>query len=202
MSQIEINGINLPVEPGVLTWSDLLFNLETRHLGKGKVITSVQFDGSEILQFRDSEVLQRSLGSIEEVKVEAEPMEVMLRSAIKEAEGFLMSLQTSLAEIAEDFRRQLADEANTKLSAAFAGIKMFAALLQGAELQLSGEHHRGSASVSHILGEMGPTLESIIEAQNQHDWILVADILEFELLVHLSSFERSLVSFKDRLSIQ
>jgi hypothetical protein len=49
---------------------------------------------------------------------------------------------------------------------------------------------------------MGPTLESIIEAQNQHDWILVADILEFELLVHLSSFERSLVSFKDRLSIQ
>jgi hypothetical protein len=46
---------------------------------------------------------------------------------------------------------------------------------------------------------MGPTLESLIESQSQQDWILVADILEFELLANVSGFEQSLAAFKQRL---
>jgi hypothetical protein len=46
---------------------------------------------------------------------------------------------------------------------------------------------------------MGPNLESLIEAQGQQDWILVADILEFELSASMSSFEPVLVALKQKL---
>jgi hypothetical protein len=197
--QLEINGINLPVHPALHTWQDLLQELESKHLGQGKMISSVRFDGYEVLQFRDAECLNRRLQHLGDIQVQASPMEEMVKGAVTEAEGYLVTLQTSLVEVAEAFRRQLANEANNKLSQVFEGIKMLAALLQGVELSLSGQYHQGPSSVAQILGEMGPTLESLIESQGQQDWILVADILEFELLANVSGFEQSLASFKQHL---
>ena len=199
--QLEINGINLPVHPALHTWQDLLQELESKHLGQGKMISSVRFDGNEVLQFREAECLSRPLQYLGDIQVQASPMEDMVKSAVTEAEGYLVTLQTSLVEVAEAFRRQLANEANNKLSQVFEGIKMLAALLQGVELSLSGQYHQGPTSVAQIFAEMGPTLESLIESQGQQDWILVADILEFELLANVSGFEQSLAAFKQRLRI-
>jgi hypothetical protein len=197
--QLEINGINLPVHPALHTWQDLLQELESKHLGQGKMISSVRFDGNEVLQFREADYLNRPLQHLGEIQVQASPMEDMVKGAVTEAEGYLVTLQTSLVEVAEAFRHQLANEANSKLSQVFEGIKMLAALLQGVELSLSGQYHQGPTSVAQILAEMGPTLESLIESQGQQDWILVADILEFELLANVSGFEQSLAAFKQRL---
>jgi hypothetical protein len=197
--QLEINGINLPVHPGLHTWQDLLQELESKHLGQGKMISSVRFDGSEVIQFREAECLTRPLQYLGEIQVQASSMEDMVKSAVVEAEGYLVTLQTSLVEVAEAFRHQLTNEANSKLSQVFEGIKMLAALLQGVELSLSGQFHQGPSSVAQVLAEMGPTLESLIESQGQQDWILVADILEFELVANLSGFEQSLAAFKQRL---
>lgn len=197
--QLEINGINLPVHPGLHTWEDLLQELESKHVGQGRMISSVRFDGDEVLQFREAEVLNRPLQHLNGIQVQASPMEDMVRSAVAEAEGYLVTLQTSLVEVAEAFRHQLAEEANSKLSQVFEGIKMLAALLQGVELSLSGQYQQGPTSVAAVLTEMGPTLEGLIESQGQQDWILVADILEFELLANLSGFEHSLAAFKQRL---
>jgi hypothetical protein len=197
--QLEINGINLPVHPGLHTWQDLLQELESKHLGQGKMISSVRFDGSEVIQFREAECLNQPLQYLGEIQVQASPMEDMVKSAVVEAEGYLVTLQTSLVEVAEAFRLQLINEANTKLSQVFEGVKMLAALLQGVELSLSGQFHQGPSSVAQVLAEMGPTLESLIESQGQQDWILVADILEFELVANVSGFELSLAAFKQRL---
>jgi hypothetical protein len=165
------------------------------------MISSVRFDGSEILQFREAECLNRPLQHLEAIQVQASPMEEMVKTAVTEAEGYLVSLQTGLAEVAEAFRHQLTNEANSKLSQVFEGIKMLAALLQGIELSLSGQYQQGPTSVARVLTEMGPTLESLVESQNQQDWILVADILEFELLANLTAFEQPLAAFKQQLRL-
>ncbi|MEW5976513.1 MAG: hypothetical protein AB1898_11995 [Acidobacteriota bacterium] len=199
MSQIEINGVNLPVDPALHTWQELLESLEQKHLGRGKVISTVHFDGHLIETFRDLEQLNRPLHSIGEVQVKAVPMEEMVGEALKEAETYLLSLQTSLAEVAETFRHQLIDQANSKLSQVLEGIKMFVALLQGIELQLTSQYQTGTTIVEQQLVEMRPTLESLVEAQTQKDWILVSDILEFELLTNLSAFERTIQVYRQTL---
>ncbi len=196
MPQLDINGINLPVGAEIHNWEQLLRELETKHLKQNQVISSVHFDGDEILQFRDTEHLGRTLHSISEVRVEAKPLQQMVKEALDEASRFSVSLQTSLADIADGFRSQLIDQSNSKLSEVLQGIKMYIALLEGIELSLTGQYKTGSTQVERIVEEMGPSLESLIEAQNQHDWILVADILEFELLSNLTSFERVMLEFK------
>jgi glutaredoxin 2 len=201
MPQLEINGINLPVGPGIYNWEQLLRELETRHLKQNHVISSVHFDGTEILQFRDSEHLEKALHSISEVKVEAKPLQQMAEDALSEASRFSGSLQASLADIADGFRSQLIDQANSKLSEVLQGIKMYIALLEGIELSLTGQYKTGSTQVEKITEEMGPSLESLIEAQDQQDWILVADILEFELLSNLTAFERVMFEFRRKLGL-
>ena len=89
--QLEINGINLPVHPGLHTWQDLLLELESQHLGQGKIISAVRFDGNEVLQFREAEFLNRPLQYLGDIQVQASPMEDMVKSAVTEAEGYLVT---------------------------------------------------------------------------------------------------------------
>ena len=199
MQQLEINGINLSVSQGVQNWSQLLQELESKHLGRGQAISSVHFDGDEIIQFRDSEYLERPLHSIGEVKIEAKPLLSMAKDAVQDAQRYLVNLQASLADIADAFRNQLAEQANTKLSEAFQGIKLLLSLLEGIELSLTGQYKSGNTRVENAVVDMAPTLESLIEAQTQQDWILVADILEFEMLCNLTTLEQTIQDFKQKL---
>lgn len=201
MPQLEINGITLPVNPALYTWRELLEELESKHLGEGKVIGSVHFDGAEVTEFRDESVLTRPIQSIAEVKIDAVSLKEMVRSALVESETYLLNLETSLVDVAETFRQQQADQANSKLTQVFEGVKMFVALLRGIELSLTDSLNSSPSRVEQIFEEMTPTLESLIEAQTQKDWVLVADILEFELLANLSGFERILTEFKQLLGV-
>jgi hypothetical protein len=199
MPELEINGINLPVGPEVHNWNQLLQELESKHLRRGQAIVSVRFDGDEIIQFRSSEYLDRPLHSIGEVRIEAKPLQLMAKDAVQDAHRYLVNLQSSLADVADAFRNQLIDQANSKLSETFQGIKMLVSLLEGIELSLTGQYKSGSTQVENAVVEMGPTLESLIEAQTQQDWILVADILEFELICNLTALEQTVQDFKQKL---
>jgi len=201
MPHLEINGINLPVNPAICTWRELLEELESKHLGAGKVIGSVHFDGTEVGGFRDEAILGRPIQTIEEVRIEAVSLHDMVTSALIESEGYLLSLQTSLVDVAEKFRQQQTDPANTKLTQVFEGVKMFVALLRGIELSLVDGLDHNQSTVEQLFAEMTPTLQSLIESQIQRDWVLVADILEFELLANLSSFERILTEFRQLLRL-
>jgi hypothetical protein len=201
MPQLEINGINLPVAPEIHSWDQLLSELESKHLGRGQIISSVYFDGDEIVQFRESEHLERLLQSIAEVKIEAKPLRQMAREATQDISRYLVSLQASLADIADAFRNQLLEQANTRLSETFRGIKMLVSLLEGIELSMTGQYRCGTTQVEKAVEDMGPTLESLIDAQSQKDWILVADILEFELLCNLTTLESTIQEFKQKLGV-
>src|SRR5258708_1282031 len=103
MSQLEINGVITKVNPNFQTWRDLLNDLESTRLGAGEVIASVKFNGDEVPHFREDNILGQPLKSIEEVHIQAVAMKEMARSALREAEAFLNSLETSMVDVAESF---------------------------------------------------------------------------------------------------
>jgi hypothetical protein len=201
MPELEINGINLPINPAISEWRELLEELESSHLAPGKVIGAVHFDGTEVNEFRNQSVLTRPIRSIGKVRIEVVPLEEMVKTALIESETYLLNLQTALVDIAETFRQGRTDQANSRLTQAFEGIKMFVALLRGIELALADIPNKPPSTVERIFGEMTPTLESLIGAQTQRDWILVADILEFELLANLTGFEQAQTEFRQLLRV-
>jgi len=201
MSQLQLNGVDTPIDPSLQTWRELLIELESRRLSQDHVISSVRFDGDEVTHFRVDGVLDLRLESIEQIRVEAIATKAMLQDAVREAEGYLLSLEASLVDVAEAFRNGQTEQANLKLQHIFAGVKMQIALVRGIELSLSPVAQNGASRVEETLDQMGPTLQELIVAQTQQDWTLVADILEYELVAQLGSFEGVLSGFKPDLDL-
>ncbi len=195
MTQLEINGVQFPFDSSYSTWNDLLNDLETHRISKGNAIASVFFDGEEINEYRHGEILERSLDSIITIQITTSSLQDMVKQAIADAGNYQSTLQNAMMETAELFRIQNLQDANLRLSEIFQGIKMFIALMKGLELQCSGQTRMDSSPIDKLIEEMGPTLESLIDSQNQQDWILVADILEFELASAINAFEPVIQNF-------
>jgi hypothetical protein len=201
MTQLAFNGNNLPVDPALHTWQELLTVLESRQLNENEVIASVHFDGDEVLNFRREDALNVRLSVVQEVRVEAMGQREMLRGAIQEAETYLPTLRASMLSVAELFRSERLDQANTQLQELFNGMKMLVALLRGMELSLSGVAAASESKVEQALRQMGATLEDQIKAQTQNDWMLLADILEYDLVPCLQAFDEILGGFKSQLGL-
>lgn len=201
MTQLAFNGSPAPINPGLNTWQELLTDLEASKLTENEVITSVHFDGDEIMHFRNVEALNIPLNSLQEVRVEAVGRNEMLRGAVQEAQAYVSSLKSSMLEIAEIFRSDRQDQGNARLHQLFEGIKMFVALSRGIELSLCGIPAADGSAVEKAIEQMGPTLEDQIGAQAQSDWMLLADILEYDLTQNLKAFEDILANFMTRLGL-
>jgi hypothetical protein len=201
MSQLALNGINTAVDPRFITWQDLLQDLESKQLSREQVIASVRFDGDEVSQFRGDDVLGRPLRAIQQIRVEAVAMKEMLANAVEEAGGYLFNLETSMVDVAETFRTGSSGQANVKLQQVFNGVKILVTLLRGVELALSTTPQNGASKVEQQMEQMGTTLKDLISAQTAQDWMLVADMLEYELVGHLSTFENVIGEFKQQLNL-
>jgi hypothetical protein len=200
MSQLDINGVHVEMNPACRTWRDLLLDVESRRLEAGEVIASVKFNGDEVPSFRDDRVLSRPLQSLAEIRIEVVPKAELSRGALQEAETYLGKLKLFIVDVAETFRIGDADPANAKLQQLLEGIKMLAALARGIELSLDSGEFKAS-SVERTLEQMRPALEELINAQLKRDWTLVADILEYEILAHFSRFEETLNEFNKQLHL-
>jgi hypothetical protein len=195
MSRLVFNETSLPLGPALRTWQDLLSHLESQSLSRDEVITSVQFDGDDISNFRDEEALTTDLSPIEEVRVRAMARDELMRETIVEAEAYLRNLEAAAVNVAEMFRCQQLNQANKGLQELLSGIKLYVALLRGMDLSVSGL--AGTCEpIDKVLDPMAATLQEQIKAQGRQDWMLVADILEYELAAQLTAFEEVLNGFK------
>jgi hypothetical protein len=201
MTQLAFNGSTAPINPGFNTWQELLTDLEASKLAENEVIISVHFDGDEIMHFRTADTLNIPLNSLQEVRVEAAGRNEMLRGAVQDAHSYLSSLKSSMLEIAEMFRSGRPDQGNARLQQLFEGLKTFIALSRGIELSLCGIPTADGSVVEKAIEQMGPTLQDQIGAQAQSDWMLLADILEYDLAPNLKTFEGILVGFKTKLGL-
>ena len=196
MSQLIFNGEPAPIDSALQTWQDVLSDLESLRLGRDDVIASVHYDGDEITNFRDDEALGVDVANIGEIRIVAKPRGELARETIDEAEKYLQSLQEATINVAEMFRRQQLAQANEELQQLLTAIKMYVALLRGLDLYISGVDSAARESIDEILDPMAATLQEQIRAQGHQDWMLVADILEYELAAQLTAFEDVLNRFK------
>jgi hypothetical protein len=198
MSHLILNGESAQIDSALHTWQDMLANLESLQLGRDDVIASVHFDGDEVTNFRDDEALGVDLATVGEIRIVAKSRSELTQNTIEEAEKYLQNLQAAAIQVAEAFRCQQLTQANAGLQQLLSGIKMFVALLRGLDLYVSGIASAANESIDEILDPMAATLQEQIKAQGHQDWMLVADILEYELAAQLTAFEEILNSFKSR----
>lgn len=184
MPHVIVNGATLELAGPQACWSDLLEALDRRASEEGMLISSVRFDGVDEPGFREAAVLVRRLESDGIVEVDTESPAALLDRMLDEAAASLPVLEAATRELAGAFRgsdatgpsRGLAQLAESLMNLVF----LLAAAGEARGISLDALSAHGEPLGPRIVA-LDRALAPLVEAQAAHDWITVADELEYQV---------------------
>ncbi|MDP1569117.1 MAG: hypothetical protein Q8L86_03865 [Vicinamibacterales bacterium] len=184
MARILVNDTEHQPNPGPETWGELLRTLDESLGEEGRLVTAARFDGVDQPSFRDAEIESKALTSLSTVEVRTEQPGTLLSNCLGEAEAGVAAMGAAVLRLGEMFRGQDVALANSGLAHVGDDLRALVALIQALGGPIGVDLDRlvvDGKNVPEHLGALAGLLETMVEAQQAHDWLTVADILEFDL---------------------
>ncbi|RMF92370.1 MAG: hypothetical protein D6734_12410 [Candidatus Schekmanbacteria bacterium] len=123
----------------------------------------------------------------------------LANQAILSAEEFCFSANDRIMNIAGNFRMGNEEAANEEFATVIDDLQMISQLLSDLKIMFDMEEDNFSKAKEIIFNEEQKfltTVNEILDAQQKEDWILMADLLEFELTAFISSLNNNLKAVK------
>lgn len=187
-----INGVETTLDKSLQTWGDLVVFLDDRLSAAQEVMTVVRLDGVEEPAFRDPSVCAGSLAALSTVEVETGEPRELARRCLGDAASAVSALSLATRATADQFRCGEIDGARQSLEQVSLGLVTVLRIVTAAGLALRRELEvvdTQGRSVHSLSGELDGVVRRLVEAQQQEDWLLVADVLEFDLLPTLAGWQ-------------
>ncbi len=182
------------------TMRDVLLHASGR-LDKGHAISRVVVDGNETPGYMEDSFLASSALQIRRVEVESQSVKDLVLKGVNLEGRFLTELCKDLPRIALAFRKSEATKASENLIVIADGLKSLVQVLQSVSTFFP-EFYKtfvyDEKSVDAHLRDFSGILESIHIAQTQSDWVMLADIIEYELTEKI----RNWGSLLDQLTVE
>lgn len=184
MARILVNNAAHQPETAPETWGELLSALDQSLGAQGHVVTAARFDGVDEPSFRHGTLVERRLSPLTTVEVETEQPGRLLQNCLGEAEAGVAAMGTAVLRLGEMFRGHDVAMANAGLAHVGEDLRALVALTEALGgpigVDLGNLMVEGRRVPEHLTALAG-MLETLVEAQQAHDWLTVADILEFDL---------------------
>lgn len=184
MPHVVVNAGEQTVEDLPETWGKLLAGLDRDAAARGEVVTAVRFDGVDEPTFRQPVHATLPLSGFERIEIDTTTPDDLIDEALAEGEVALAALAGAASRTGAAFRSVDLVGANQNLMDLGEGVRSLVGILAtsaqalGIDLQQMTTNGR---AVAVQIDELSAQLESIIDAQKAHDWLTVADILEYDL---------------------
>jgi hypothetical protein len=203
MPQLYVNDAPRSLDFSPKTWGELLSSLDERAASEGVVLSAARFDGVDEPSFREAAVTGRDLSGLARIDVETRVPSALLRDCLLDAIGSLDEVATQALDLGATYRQHdiapghdglktLAGE----LGALISLVGMLAGPLQIDMAAISSEGMNGAEQ----LDALGATIDSLVGAQQQEDWLTVADVLEYDLEPAIRRWGLLLTQLAERLS--
>jgi hypothetical protein len=190
--QINLNhrAEEIPTE-GLQYFGELMDRLVRRAEKEGSSVLKVKLNGEDITGKDRKHLDTLPLGEIQNVEVQTGDPRVLARSSLYSVADFLERLLGELQTTAELFRLSNDERSNQSFMRCLDGIQVFMHSLESCrrllglsfELMFVPTGQEGHEfTVAENRRRLFETLDSMIEAQGNQDWILLADLLEYELI--------------------
>lgn len=182
--------------------------LVLEHLGaelfrQDQLVVKVELDGENLTGMDREQWSARK--DVEELRLETQSPKTLLGNSLRVSREWLAPLRTELLGCADRFR--LGDDAQAidglirvteGLRLLFMGMGQIQRLAVGQGLlQEAGLPER---LVEDFQAEIPRLLDEIIQAQENRDWILVADLLEYDVMDRLANWEATMDTLLGSLS--
>ena len=182
---INENEINVPVE--ISTWGDLLDWVETDYLKAGQCITHVYLNGNEALNYRAAGMCESEIGNVTPVAIRSGDFDRVLSDSMSELDQELSSSIESSSEIIRLLENRKEPEAYSQLAQFLDSIRIFFTIFS----EDLGWAHGPEAKISRqeISATLERVLTQLIAAQENHYWVQICDVLEYEIVPILESWQ-------------
>ena len=178
-----LNGDNL---------QDILSDLMNNHLGGERTLREVKINGQpyeQAVMGPPTDVLRGRIGHLEVETLDAS--EVALHF-LKQSSHYLRTISVSSEKVAEMFRTSDEREASEYYLQTLDSLQLFIQVLSTSRETLNLDFKRtlvdGSWPEMH-LERLSSLVQEMLSAQEQEDWILLADLLQYDLAEALSTWQ-------------
>jgi hypothetical protein len=183
---INENEIKVPVE--ISTWGDLLDWVETGYLKAGQCITHVYLNGNEALNYRESGMCGEDIRNVAPVAIKSGDFDRVLRDSMGELDAELASSLELSSEIIRLLENRKEEEAYNRLGYLLDSIRIFFTIFS--EDLGWAEVPNAQISRSEISATLEKALTQLVAAQEKHYWVQICDVLEYEIVPILESWQQ------------
>jgi hypothetical protein len=189
MPRLLLNDVEEVLENTPEYWEELLGNLDEKAGTRGEVVTAVRFDGVEEPTFRQAVQARVALRDLASIEVETSSRRALVEEALAQGASAADALAAAAGQTSETFRGGDLAAALQQLADLGEGIQTLLTALGTASAALGVNLDRMAWSgqpMSAQLARMLGHLDTMIQAQESHDWLTLADLLEYDVQPSLS----------------
>ena len=179
------------------TLGDLLSHIEKVGVAQGNVVRSIKIDGQE--SSPDSSEAQRTqISEIATLEVEVSTLAEMINKNIENADAYLIRLIPGIEKSVELFRIGNEQEANKFFVKIVDGIDWFSQVLDIilTAKEISPETVFEGKSIQDRRTSLVDLTQQMVDANKNQDWVLLADLLEYEILPYYQEWSNLLPGFR------
>jgi cell fate (sporulation/competence/biofilm development) regulator YmcA (YheA/YmcA/DUF963 family) len=183
---ITINGslVNKSIEH-INNLEEILINLSDTSIPPNHLVGSVTVNGNEFSEVFPGQAKEIAAVNINDLDIETVSLEKFAEAAIKDSAFFVKNIITSVNKTAELFRIYDETEANEKMAQIIDPLRALIVFINSTRIDLKWDFENDEID-GHPIVKDWEKLHSVIDelklTQEEGDWILYADLLEYELV--------------------
>lgn len=189
---ITINGSHVSRSMGHVTnLEEVLMDLSDHTIPPDHLVGSVTVNGNAFSEIFPGQAKEISLMHINDLEITTVPLDQFAKAAIKDSVKFIADIIVSVSEAAELFRMFDETEANEKMSLIIDPLRALVSFISSTRNDLKWDfdnEYVDGQPISEQWDKMNSVIDELKSTQEEGDWVLYADLLEYELIPVLNSW--------------
>jgi hypothetical protein len=180
---------------------ELLEDLCARAMDQSESLREVRVNGDPF----DSQLLgpahELPAARVQRLEVETVPVREMALHFLSNAEAYLRAMNDGVARVAELFRVSDEQEASEQYLMVLESLQLFVQMLSGCRDVLELDFDVADAegvTVHQHLDRLAGLVRELLSAQEQEDWVLLADVLQYDLAAELRHWGEIIPGLKEQ----
>jgi hypothetical protein len=184
--------MKVPLE---LSLGDILNHIWSERIPDDRVITRIRVNGEELLEDENGIYPDLPGDEIDSLELQTGLSRKMAFRGLSDAKDYLERLNSGIEETAELFRVGEDIKAHAQYGRCMDGINWFIQIVEGARQVIGldyGSIFFNKVSVQSYMENLEHNIREMWNAQQEEDWIMLSDLLEYELLPMMEGWKEVL----------
>jgi hypothetical protein len=171
--------------PPGFSLGEIIDKLTDQKISQDRVITTVRVNGKELIEDENGLFPDLPGGEIESLELHTEQSLVMALRGIEDAKTYLDRLIEGVEKTVELFRIGEDTKSQDQYGLCLEGLNWFIQVLKGVGQVLELDYQSvllNRVSIQSYIENLDHIIREMLTAQSDEDWVLLSDLLEYELL--------------------